>query len=271
MREDTSDPGEAVRAAVVTVLSLLDPTNNKIGERIDRTLFCWDGKSKTDKKDRSPKPPEYVETIKILQETLTLLLDTEHVELPDHEADDMVATAAFHSKADTVFIVSGDKDLSQLQSKNVYCYCLHSKGVLTNRLINTKWGIKHPNQLAIALAILGDKVDNIKGIKGWGPKKVKTLFEKVTPEMNFEQALQAIEDQIPESLLEDFYKDLSVTLLDPFLKGVPSPKPINLAPLSVVQELRIPKMMQFYQAAMRAYHVHENLGVDEVDEEQVET
>jgi hypothetical protein len=35
-----------------------------------------------------------------------------------YEADDLVATAAYHSTADTIFVVSGDKDLQQRQGRS---------------------------------------------------------------------------------------------------------------------------------------------------------
>ena len=246
------EPTAAVRASLSTVLSLLNVNSDKLGEHIDRLFFAWDGVGVRDK-HREPKPDAYYETMGLLVECLGLLFSPTQAIHDVYEADDLVATAAYHSTANQIFIVSGDKDLQQLAGNQVHYYSLNEKMILSHRAIRDKWHVKHPNQVAIALAILGDKVDLVGGIKGWGPKRVKKVFEAVTPEMNFEQALDAVLDQIPASLQEGFLADLDLTLLNPNVEGVPEPRLITPAPMEVAEELQLPDLMNFYRPFYHRY------------------
>jgi 5'-3' exonuclease len=237
---DYIDVNAVLRSCVQTVCSLLNRDVQRLGARIDRTLFCWDGEHGHDKGDhRVEKPPQYHEGKLILQEALTALLGTAHATPPKHEADDAVATSVENSTAEDIYVVSGDKDLMQLQADHVHYFCLNNKALLSRPFIVNKFSVKHPAQIAIAQAVLGDRIDNIAGIKGWGPKKVKTLFEVVTAEMSFVEALDAIERQVPDCHLEAFYDSLGRTLLDRTLKGLPEPAPLVLMPLEQAFDIGI--------------------------------
>lgn len=244
---------EASKAALVSAITLLNP--EKIGRPIDRALFCWDAKDghKSDKK-RSPKPTEFHETLALVQDCLSLLTGAPNVCIPGYEADDLVATAVLQSTADHKFVVSGDKDLHQLKSKSVDVFCLHTKALIAHRDVISKWHIKRPNQVAIALAIIGDRVDGISGIKGWGEAKVKKLFESVTPEMHFQEALETVDRQIPEHLKREFYESLDMVLLNNEVPGVPNPAPLRLASIETAASLQLPGLVRFYETTYKAYH-----------------
>lgn len=269
MRSNEGDATEAIRAGLTTVFALLDVNKDKLGEKVDRILIGWDGANKRDK-GRDPKPAEYHDTREILIEYLQLLLNPMQVCLKDAEADDVVATAVAQSDADTIFVVSGDKDLQQLAGNSVHYYCLNTKGVLSPRSICDKWGVKHPSQVAIALAIIGDKVDCINGVKGWGPKKVRKLFETASADMTLEEAARHVESQMVESLppaaLESFYSDLDMTLLHSDLRGVSPPNPVLVAQPDVVEELRLPKFMEYYRPVYRLYSG--NIRIDAAGDEE---
>lgn len=247
---------------LTTVLSILEVTPNRIGVPFDRTLFCWDGKNKKDKQ-RSPKPQEYYTTLESCREALTLLLDTAHAQPDTFEGDDAVATAVFRDTGD-VYVVSGDKDLTQLVGRNVRYYCLNNKSVLSEPFITEKWHIKQPNQVSIALAVIGDSVDRIPGIRGWGPKKVKSLFEKVTPDMDYAAALAAVEAQIPEDKLQSFYESLEAVLLNPGVPDVPEPRQLVFAEPEVVAALELPAVMAAYERTVRSYAL-QSTGYSESD------
>jgi 5'-3' exonuclease len=268
---DFMDVNAVLRSCVQTVCSLLNRDVQRLGARIDRTLFCWDGEHGHDKGDhRVEKPPQYHEGKLILQEALTALLGTNHATPPRHEADDAVATAVEKSSADEIYVVSGDKDLMQLQSDSVHYFCLNTKALLSRPFIINKFSVKHPAQIAIAQAVLGDRIDNIPGIKGWGPKKVKTLFEAVTADMSFVEALDAIERQVPDEHLEAFYSSLGRTLLDRTLEGLPEPAPLQLLPVEEAINIGIDG---FDDAYMRMYSSYSGrrapagvkVGMDEDD------
>jgi DNA polymerase-1 len=157
------------------------------------------------------------------------LIGADHATPPHSEADDAVATVVEKSKADQVYIVSGDKDLMQLYADTVGYYCLHTRALLSRHFVTSKFGVKHPRQIAIAQAVIGDKIDNVPGIRGWGPAKVKILFEAVTENMTFVEALDVIDAQIPAKHKDAFYASLERTLLDPTLEGLPEPAPLKFA------------------------------------------
>lgn len=247
------DPILAVSFAIKTLLTILHPDFNRLSVRFDRMLFSWDSEHLI-KKKREPKPPEYHETRRTLQETLTKLFAAAHCEHPDHEGDDIVATAVFQAAPETeIFIVSGDKDLQQLQSQRVHIYCLNTKAVLSRKFVCTKWRVKRPNQLAIALAIQGDSVDGITGIRGYGPKKVQKLFEQVPTTAKFAEALDIIESQIPEAKLKEFRAALNRTLLSDNVSDVPVPAEINMCDPVDVVPLEIPEILQRYKDVYRIY------------------
>ena len=250
---DQTEPGIAIAFAIKTILNIMHPDFNRLNILFDRMLFAWDSEHLI-KKHREPKPPEYHETRRTLQEVLTLMFKAAHCEHPDYEGDEIVATAVFNTEpeADT-FVFSGDKDLQQLVGGGVHFYCLNTKAVLSPQFICNKWHIKRPNQLAIALAIQGDSVDSISGIRGYGPKKVQQLFDKVPKSAKFDEALRLIEAQIPESKLEEFYLALNRTLLSANVPDVPAPAEINMRSPIDIANLEMPDVMFRYQDVYRIY------------------
>lgn len=264
MAKPDGSPQDAIRASICTVLSLLNVNTDKLGERVDRILFAWDGKDKRDK-GRAEKPKQYHPTRNLLIDYLSFMLQPTHAEALHFEADDVVATAVRQSDADSIYVVSGDKDLQQLAGERVNYYCLNQKAVMSHRAIKDKWGVKHPSQVALALAIIGDKTDCIAGIHGWGQKRVKKLFEAVPNDATLEEALLAVEEQIPEKLRNAFYADLDLTLLNNQVPDVPPAAPIQLAPMEAVVELQLPDLMNFYRPVYRLYHGRTDATGDEED------
>lgn len=244
------DAYETVRASVNAVLCLVNP--ERIGEPVDRTMFCWDGGQKR-AKERAERPPEYEGTKPRLKRVLEALLGTTNVRLEGYEADDVIATAAFSSKADHVVVASGDKDLHQIQGGAVSYYDLNTKGFISTREILSQWHVRRPIQVAIALAIQGDSVDKISGIRGWGPKKVEKLFESIRSDMPFDAVLKAVEDQIPDDKLAEFIESLELTLLNVNVPNVPQPVPLKFAPYGVLVELGLEDCAGMYEKVTDQY------------------
>ena len=253
--KDDFDPDAALRSCLLTMISLLNPEIDRIGTIINRMLVLWDGEHGRDKGDRQTKPQEFYDTRVEFQKALTNCFGGTQFTPKAHEADDALGTAVYqlYEKSEAIYVVSGDKDLYQLHGGNVFVYSLVDQGLISDGYIFNKFGVKKPSQVAIALAIMGDSVDNIKGIRGWGAKKVRKLFEGVNPEWNFEKTYGYICGQIPAHHMADFLDSFERTLLDTEVPDVPEPGEIKLAKAEVFAELRLPGLLQAYDRIASYY------------------
>lgn len=98
-------------------------------------------------------------------------------EVPGYEADDLIGTIAKKSaeKGVDVFIVTADKDMLQLIDKNIKVYDPVKDRILNGRYVEERFGVG-PERVTEFMALTGDAVDNIPGIKGIGEKTAKELL-----------------------------------------------------------------------------------------------
>lgn len=95
------------------------------------------------------------------------------------EADDLIATIVHQlrrASADYV-IVTSDKDMTQLVSDRVHWYDPARNVRLDAAGVHAKFGV-HPSQIVDFLALAGDAVDNIPGVRGVGPKTAADLLRR---------------------------------------------------------------------------------------------
>lgn len=91
--------------------------------------------------------------------------------IPNVEADDVIGTLACQATRDQrdTLVSTGDKDLSQLVSDHVTLINTMTDERLDREGVLNKFGLP-PERIIDFLALTGDKVDNIPGIPGCGPK-----------------------------------------------------------------------------------------------------
>ena len=96
----------------------------------------------------------------------------------EYEADDLIATLTPRLTADghKVVIITSDKDLAQLVSDRVTLYDFGKGERYTPAEVQAKFGVR-PDQITDLLALAGDPVDNIPGVKGIGRKSAAELLE----------------------------------------------------------------------------------------------
>ena len=102
------------------------------------------------------------------------------VEIPNCEADDVIATLAKSLWIDTnneVFILSWDKDLYSLTTQNVKIYDTMKAKIYDDIEAEKKFGVPSPNIIDY-LAIVWDSADNIPGVAWFWPKKAVDLIQK---------------------------------------------------------------------------------------------
>jgi DNA polymerase-1 len=106
------------------------------------------------------------------------------LEVPGFEADDVLATLVEHALALPgleAVVVSGDKDLLQLVGPRVRVLSVSGRTgepiVYDEARVRERWGVE-PGQIADVLALMGDQIDNIKGVRGVGEKTAVKLISQ---------------------------------------------------------------------------------------------
>ena len=103
------------------------------------------------------------------------------------EADDVIAYVSRHKKYDgwRKVIVSSDKDFFQLCDGDTVVFRPIQKELIDRGVLMIKDQI-HPNNYALARALVGDKSDNLPGIRGIGMKTVAKQFSFLLEEKQYE-------------------------------------------------------------------------------------
>jgi len=131
------------------------------------------------KANRPPMPPELREQLAPLK-SICNAMGMPVIEIPDVEADDVIATLAVMGaqRGIPMIISSLDKDLMQLVEDPL----VKMVNTMNNKVydvagVQEKFGV-HPDQIIDYLALVGDTSDNIPGVPKVGPKTaVKWLNE----------------------------------------------------------------------------------------------
>lgn len=93
------------------------------------------------------------------------------LQVPGIEADDVIGTLAKQAekKGFKVFIATGDKDMSQLVTDQVFILNTMTRQILNAEGVKAKYGVA-PERIIDYLSLMGDAVDNVPGINKCGPK-----------------------------------------------------------------------------------------------------
>jgi DNA polymerase I len=78
-----------------------------------------------------------------------------------------------------VIIMSADQDFLQLVNDRIVVWSPNKKKYYTKEQIFTEYGIPAHNFLMYK-CLMGDKSDNLEGIKGLGPKKIRKVIPEIT-------------------------------------------------------------------------------------------
>ncbi|BCB95618.1 hypothetical protein JZK55_05400 [Dissulfurispira thermophila] len=100
-------------------------------------------------------------------------------EMPGHEADDIICTIAKKAASQNinVFILSGDKDMMQIVGNGIKIYDPMKDLIIDEDYVKERFGVP-PKRLPEIMAITGDAIDNIPGVKGIGEKTARELLSK---------------------------------------------------------------------------------------------
>merc|ERR1712093_816640 len=117
------------------------------------------------------------------------------IEQINYEADDLIATYSKQiiNAGAKVTVISSDKDLMQLVSKDIRLFDPMKSKVIGEKEVKNKFGVK-PKQVIDVQSLAGDSSDNIPGVPGIG---VKTAADLINKYKNLENLLNKAEE-IPQ-------------------------------------------------------------------------
>jgi len=132
------------------------------------------------------------------------------IEMLNYEADDLIATYSKNivDAGAKVTVISSDKDLMQLVSKNVRLYDPMKNKVIGTKEVFEKFGVK-PEQVIDVQSLAGDSSDNVPGVPGIGVKTASELINKYkTLDELLKHASEIPQNKRRETLLENKDKAL---------------------------------------------------------------
>lgn len=181
------------------------------------------------KATREKMPDELTEQLEPLFEVIkaTRIPIVQH---PGFEADDIIGTLAKQADNDGLrtYIVSGDKDLMQLITDNVFLFTPGSRWkpdtIYDHKAVVEKWGVP-PDKIIDFLALTGDISDNVPGIRGIGPKTAKKLIDQFK---NLDKLLENAEDISNIKLRDKVMQNKDLALLSKELVTIHLDVPVEL-------------------------------------------
>ena len=152
--------------------------NRKPGKRITR----WDA-FKDAREEKDAMKIQFSRLIEYLD-----FLPVNVISIDRIEADDTIAYIAHTLLDEDVTILSADQDFLQLVNERITVWSPTKKKFYTPRMVMDDYGVPAHNFLMYKV-LMGDKSDNIEGVKGLGPKKlpkiVPDLLTQTTLDLDF--------------------------------------------------------------------------------------
>ena len=128
------------------------------------------------KAQRPETPGDLVQQLPYIRK-MVAALNIKVFEIPGYEADDILGTLAKQaaSHGAEVYIVTGDKDMLQIVDDRIKVYDPMKDKVFDEAYVREKYGVG-PERIPEYMALTGDAVDNIPGIRGIGEKTARELL-----------------------------------------------------------------------------------------------
>lgn len=239
LRTSSNEPTYAVFAFANIITSLLEK------EKPEYIAVLFDTREPTFrhkifpeyKSNRQAFPEDLVPQLKRIKELLDAMR-IKRIELPGFEADDVIGTMAKRFSAENweVICITNDKDFFQLVDDKIKIYKTGKNLTEGFELIDKdkvveKFGVP-PNKVVDVLAIVGDPVDNIPGIKGIGDKTAIPLVQQFG---SLEDIYAKIEEIPKESIREKFLEYKDEAFLSKQLVIIDINAPVNFS----IEELRL--------------------------------
>ncbi len=203
LRNSRGENTSAVYAFINSIIKLLSE------QKPEYILVAFDASGPTHRhekyeeyKAQRPKmPKELGQQIPIIKEILQSFGIT-YYEESGLEADDIIGTLTKRATKEglEVTIFSGDKDFVQLLDGNVNILNPRDSKIYDRTTAKERIGVS-PEHVVDFLALTGDSIDNIPGVKGIGPKTAASLLERFSSLDGIYANIEKIESEKIKRLL----------------------------------------------------------------------
>ncbi|ALC10639.1 DNA polymerase I [Sphingopyxis sp. 113P3] len=192
------------------------------------------------KANRPPPPEDLVPQFPLIRDA-TRAFSLPCIEMEGFEADDLIASYAEAAVREgwDVTIVSSDKDLMQLVREPAEGPRVDMLDTMKNahiglEAVNEKFGVP-PELVGDVLALMGDSVDNVPGVRGVGPKTATKLIQEYG---SLTAALDGAATMKPSKLRDNLIEhralaELSRILVD-LKRDCPLPDPLDALKLGAI-------------------------------------
>ena len=197
------------------------------------------------KANRSEAPDDLAPQFEYIRKAV-VAFNLPSVDLPNYEADDLIATYAEQilAKGAKVTIVSSDKDLMQLYRKDIRLFDpMKNKFITTEDIIN-KFGVEAKKVIDVQ-SLAGDSSDNVPGVPGIGVKTAAELINKYgTLEKLLDNAHEIKQNKRRETLIENKDKAIISKRLVTLMKDAPVERKIEEFELKEIDKDKLYKFLR---------------------------
>jgi DNA polymerase-1 len=224
------------------------------------------------KANRSEAPDDLAPQFDYIRKSV-LAFNLPSVELPNYEADDLIATYVDQilKKGAKVTIVSSDKDLMQLYKKGVRIFDPMKNKFITDDDVVKKFGVDASKVIDVQ-SLAGDSSDNVPGVPGIGVKTAAELINKYgTLENLLKSAHEIKQNKRRETLIENKDKALISKKLVTLNHNSPVNRELNEFKLQNIDKDKLYKFlreMEFNRLLSSAISAY---GEPELESNKIET
>ena len=197
------------------------------------------------KANRSEAPDDLAPQFEYIRKSV-VAFNLPSVDLPNYEADDLIATYAEQilRKGAKVTIVSSDKDLMQLYKKDVRLFDPMKNKFITPEDILAKFGVDSKKVIDVQ-SLAGDSSDNVPGVPGIGVKTAAELINKYgTLEKVLENTHEIKQNKRRETLIENKDKAIISKKLVTLKKDTPVERELEEFKLKEIDKDKLYKFLR---------------------------
>lgn len=277
-----NEPTGAVYGFTNTLLSIIkefSPDYIGAAQDIKRAELKRSEIYKDYKNNREAMPEDLLVQVGRIEEVLDSF-GIDRFKIMGYEADDVMGTIGkkFSKEDYEIFIVTGDKDLTQLLDKNINIALLGKGDGGGFKVLSTAEDVKehlgvYPEMIPDLFGLIGDSSDGIPGVRKVGPKKAIPMLEKYG---NLEGIYENIENLreisgIGPSLINNIKEDKEIAFLSRKLATIETDIPLDIKIEDLEYHIDNKKLLAlFRELGFKALIKRMGLSEEEEKEEKTE-